>query len=162
MNGATTRWHPEAFGAGPARRYDGRPAPQPDPMSALETVVRTRLAQFTDPHTQRDLVSEGALRGVGVDGARVAVDDTAATVFGGVAMWRRTAALRSAGAVSLGSVPSSSDRARKSSRSARASAESSNSRCATSRSAAVSSPSCKAEINSWWTGRPLLIVVREV
>jgi ATP-binding protein involved in chromosome partitioning len=43
-------------------------------MSALQDLVKTRLSAFIDPHTGRDLVAGGALKGVGVDGDKVAVD----------------------------------------------------------------------------------------
>ena len=42
--------------------------------SLTAETVRAALAQIIDPHTQTDLVAEHALRGVGVDGANVAVD----------------------------------------------------------------------------------------
>jgi ATP-binding protein involved in chromosome partitioning len=44
-------------------------------MSALDPdVVRTRLATVVDPHHGVDLVASGAVRGIAVDGRRVAVD----------------------------------------------------------------------------------------
>lgn len=41
---------------------------------ATEALVRQALAAVQDPHTGKDIVSGGALRAVGVDGARVSVD----------------------------------------------------------------------------------------
>ena len=41
---------------------------------ALKDRVRSLLSGLVDPHTGRDLVAEGALKGVGVDGDRVSVD----------------------------------------------------------------------------------------
>ena len=41
---------------------------------SLEARVREILAGVLDPHTGRDLVSGGALRGVGISGADVSVD----------------------------------------------------------------------------------------
>jgi ATP-binding protein involved in chromosome partitioning len=41
---------------------------------ALKDRVRAILAGITDPHNGRDLVSEGAVKGIGVDGDRVSVD----------------------------------------------------------------------------------------
>ena len=44
-------------------------------MSSLnEAQVRHLLAQIVDPHTGTDLVSSGAVRGVGIDGDRVSVE----------------------------------------------------------------------------------------
>jgi ATP-binding protein involved in chromosome partitioning len=43
-------------------------------MSTLQDLVKTRLSSVVDPHTGRDLVSGGALKAVGVDGDKVAVD----------------------------------------------------------------------------------------
>jgi len=43
-------------------------------MSPLQDLVQSRLAGYLDPHTGRDLVAGGALKAVGVDGDRVAVD----------------------------------------------------------------------------------------
>ncbi len=43
-------------------------------MESLQQVVKTRLAGIIDPHTGLDLVAGGALKGVGVDGDRVALD----------------------------------------------------------------------------------------
>ena len=44
-------------------------------MSSLnEAQVRHLLAQIVDPHTGADLVSSGAVRGVGIDGDRVSVE----------------------------------------------------------------------------------------
>jgi ATP-binding protein involved in chromosome partitioning len=42
--------------------------------TALEPRVRTILAGIPDPHTGRTLADSGELRGVAVDGGRVAVD----------------------------------------------------------------------------------------
>src|SRR5438034_479302 len=42
--------------------------------AALETRVRAVLAEVPDPHTGRGLVDAGELRGVAVDGGRVALD----------------------------------------------------------------------------------------
>src|SRR5688572_11586359 len=41
---------------------------------ALKERVRTLLATVVDPHTGQDLVTGGALKGVGVDRDRVSVD----------------------------------------------------------------------------------------
>ena len=43
-------------------------------MEPLQQVVKARLAGIIDPHTGLDLVAGGALKGVGVDGDRVALD----------------------------------------------------------------------------------------
>jgi ATP-binding protein involved in chromosome partitioning len=43
-------------------------------MEALQDLVKTILATLVDPHTGRDLVSGGAVKGVGVDADRVAVE----------------------------------------------------------------------------------------
>jgi ATP-binding protein involved in chromosome partitioning len=40
----------------------------------LKDRVRTLLATVIDPHSERDLLAEGAVKGVGVDGDRVSVD----------------------------------------------------------------------------------------
>ncbi|MBL8273312.1 MAG: iron-sulfur cluster assembly protein, partial [Xanthomonadales bacterium] len=40
----------------------------------LKERVRAVLARVQDPHTGNDLVSSGAVRGIGVDGDKVAVD----------------------------------------------------------------------------------------
>jgi len=39
-----------------------------------ESAVRSALGQLQDPHCDQDLVSSGAVRGVGVDGSKVAVE----------------------------------------------------------------------------------------
>jgi ATP-binding protein involved in chromosome partitioning len=41
---------------------------------AIKDRVRSLLSAVIDPHNDRDLVSEGAVKGIGVDGDRVAVD----------------------------------------------------------------------------------------
>jgi ATP-binding protein involved in chromosome partitioning len=43
-------------------------------MDAIKEVVNARLAGIVDPHTGRDLVAGGCVKGIGVDGNRVAVD----------------------------------------------------------------------------------------
>ncbi|MHB8680466.1 MAG: iron-sulfur cluster assembly protein, partial [Rudaea sp.] len=43
------------------------------PQPTKEQVERL-LAEIVDPHTGQDLVASGAVRGVGVDGGKVAVD----------------------------------------------------------------------------------------
>lgn len=40
----------------------------------LRTLVQQRLSKFIDPYTGLDIVTSGALKGIGVDGAKVAVD----------------------------------------------------------------------------------------
>ena len=40
----------------------------------IETLARACLSRIQDPHTGADLVASGAVRGIGVDGARVSVD----------------------------------------------------------------------------------------
>jgi ATP-binding protein involved in chromosome partitioning len=42
--------------------------------ASVQEAVRTVLAGVVDPHTGRDLVASGALKGVGVDGDKVAVE----------------------------------------------------------------------------------------
>ena len=55
----------------------------------MEALVRSRLATVVDPHTGTDLVTSGAVRGIGVDGAKVAVE----LVLGyPAASWHRTLA----------------------------------------------------------------------
>jgi ATP-binding protein involved in chromosome partitioning len=41
---------------------------------ALKERARSILARVVDPHTERDLVSEGSVKGIGADGDRVSVD----------------------------------------------------------------------------------------
>ena len=41
---------------------------------SIESTVRAALARILDPHLDLDLVASGAVRGVGVDGSRVAVE----------------------------------------------------------------------------------------
>lgn len=43
-------------------------------MSVSEAAIRSALAGITDPHTGQDLESQGSVRGVGIDGGRVALD----------------------------------------------------------------------------------------
>ena len=43
-------------------------------MQLNEQSVRSALAAITDPHTGRDLVDQGSVRGLGLDGDRVAVE----------------------------------------------------------------------------------------
>jgi ATP-binding protein involved in chromosome partitioning len=43
-------------------------------MSCTEAAVKAHLSQFMDPHLQRDIVSSGALRSMGIDGANVALE----------------------------------------------------------------------------------------
>ena len=53
----------------------------------MEALVRSRLSHVIDPHTGTDLVASGAVRGIGVDGNRVAVE----LVLGyPAASWHRT------------------------------------------------------------------------
>lgn len=55
----------------------------------IENLARAVLSRIQDPHTGADLVASGAVRGVGVDGARVSVD----LVLGYPAQsWRETLA----------------------------------------------------------------------
>jgi ATP-binding protein involved in chromosome partitioning len=43
-------------------------------MQPIEQAARAQLARIIDPHTGRDLVAGGALKGIGVDGDRIAVE----------------------------------------------------------------------------------------
>jgi ATP-binding protein involved in chromosome partitioning len=43
-------------------------------MDAIKNAATARLASILDPHTGKDLVSGGAVKGIGVDGDRVAVE----------------------------------------------------------------------------------------
>ena len=43
-------------------------------MSVSEAAIRLALAGITDPHTGLDLEAQGSVRGVGIDGGRVALD----------------------------------------------------------------------------------------
>ena len=50
------------------------PTPFPLMTSLSQERVRELLATIIDPHTGQDLVASGALKGVGVDGDKIAVD----------------------------------------------------------------------------------------
>jgi len=41
---------------------------------STDSAVRAALGKVHDPHCDLDLISSGAVRGVGVDGSRVAVE----------------------------------------------------------------------------------------
>jgi ATP-binding protein involved in chromosome partitioning len=63
-------------GAGSALGYNSRPIRStPELMSeALEQRLRDEIARIYDPHTDQDLITSGALKGIGVDGDRVSID----------------------------------------------------------------------------------------
>ena len=43
-------------------------------MSLTEAFVRERLSHFIDPHTETDLQTAGAVKGVGIAGSKVSVE----------------------------------------------------------------------------------------